>query len=310
MKLACQFRIEDICLRCKTPVLITEDNESYTWMSPFSMDGLRPNSTLNIEFLIVTEHKHTVSVFNVDVRLDQLSFKQPRTRYLLKHKRFSIHNTSKLPTNEEQINCIHVNGVDISYVADKYDELIRLKITSLLARIPREKIEAFTGRTKIRMTLQLNGELFLYKANTVFTQDNGTKLFSWIFDPNSSMVQNNVRIDNREVYDCDLDNGDENNCKRVYTPQVVDDTILLEFTRDVFFPTGETGYAPKHLSIRLSKLDFSARRDTVLERGLRLGIALKMHFDKEELYLYRIDLLVDDFPHTVETHFLSETTYK
>ena len=297
-KLIVTLCIEDAQIRCKTPIELNATDQ-YTWLDPFSIDGVALNSQLIFKIWIETRHKHTVLVQTIQVNVSQLSYKKQRV--LLKGRRNSIHNTVKyvdVADKKKDVHSIRIDNLELSYVAELYADLARLQFASLCLELVPGTIRQLTSRDKLQITLNS-----YYKANRVYTYEN-TKYFTWIFDPNSNISSS---ANNQDVleYDCDQDVSDENHPIYIMPPSIVGNEegngLQLTFKRTVFFPLNESGMEPKYMHVHVAQHSLDTNLG-VYETAPFAGIIVKVHFDA--MYtITSITLIVERFKDTIENIF-------
>jgi hypothetical protein len=318
---------------CKNPINWKNNRDSSdagcTWIAPFSLDGIHPESTIAFSVRLKVHGKYYIPVYRTEVLVGALTFHKPRNAErprVRKARRDSIYNKASMgfstDPNNEVNTALQLAELAITYHAERRNDYVWLRVISIYMPAPVDRIGEIYNRTGIRMCLAVNGKN-VYKAHSVATLENNSRIYTWNFDPQAATVeyipQSAVE---KNTKDWDI-NSETNSDLEIKAPEVAEKADLkLEWTRTVFFPNASTGMADKHLSLALQRADFDAvtRRITVLsprsrekpplilERSVRQNVFCKLEYAMSEsscstVVVKSITLQVDMYPKTVEDAF-------
>lgn len=300
--------------------LATNTSDNCTWNNPFTMDGLSKDDVLTIDFCIETVSRHYYPLLNCRLKLNTLTFSKPRKRLNdVQYRRNSTHYYDKTIQNE--LYCIILqDSIRINYNAQKCNDFIILRISSILMPTPVEKISTTLQRTGTSIVLYTGQKnevetqtvVCCGKATRIKTMtENNSRIYRWFFDRKCNVTSTHYEFDYK-VYDADRPNAiNEPLLKPLVKPNVI------KFVRHVYFPVCDTGFDVKELLVKIKDVDYTAcisRHNSLnaafgascerytLERGIRQGILLKIEFDKD-LLIYSLELHVENYPKNIEERF-------
>lgn len=318
---------------CKTPIKWDNNRDSAdagcTWIEPFSLDGIDPEGTIIFEIRLLVPGNHFVLVYRTETSVGVLTFHKPNAAMkpqLRKARRGSIYNRAsmgfKSKTDTSVNNALQLAKLCVTYYAERRNDYIWLRVASIYMPAPVDRIGEIYSRTGTRMCLAINGRS-VYKAHQVQTMDNNARIYTWVFDAESTISEYvNQTPRDRKNKDWDID-SETNSSHSVKCPEITEGAELsLRWTRTVFFPNPETGMLDKELTMLIQRADFDAvtrriavlsprykeKPPLILERSIRQNVLCKIEYvmsesSKSIVIVKNITLHVDMYPKTIEDAF-------